>query len=113
MPAIVNVSAYKGSLPFGVALARGVLCNWLVTTAVYIAQGCRDLASKASIILLVITIFAALGFEHSVANMWWVFFDVAILSMTGCLRACLHKLTPLSVCLPQQQPHTGSGPLRP
>lgn len=72
VPAIVNVSAYKGSLPLGVAFARGILCNWLVTTAVWIAQGCRDLASKASIILLVITIFAALGFEHSVANMWWV-----------------------------------------
>ena len=113
MPAIVNVSAYKGSLPFGVALARGVLCNWLVCTAVYIAQGCRDLASKASIILLVITIFAALGFEHSVANMWWVFLMLLSYQWPAAVRACLHKLTPLSARPPQQQPHTGSGPSQP
>lgn len=66
VPTIINIGAYKGTLPFGVAFARGILCNWLVTTAVWIAQGCRDLASKAAIILLVITIFASLGFEHSV-----------------------------------------------
>lgn len=52
------------------AFARGILCNWLVTTAVFIAQGCSDLVSKATIVVLIITIFASLGFEHSVANMF-------------------------------------------
>ena len=46
------------------------MCNWLVTTAVWIAQGAADLASKALVIVMIITIFSALGFEHSVANMF-------------------------------------------
>ncbi len=84
VPAIANVAAYKGTLPFGVAFARGVLCNWLVTTAVWIAQGCEDLASKATIILLVITIFASLGFEHS----------VSLKDLSPCLLACLPACRP-------------------
>ncbi len=49
-------------------VVRGIICNWLVTTAIYIAAACSDLASKASIIALIITIFVALGFEHSVVR---------------------------------------------
>lgn len=51
-------------------VARGILCNWLVTTAVWISQAAADLASKAIAIVMIITIFSALGFEHSVANMF-------------------------------------------
>lgn len=45
---------------------RGIVCNWLVTTAIYLAQACSDLASKYAIIAGIITIFVALGMEHSV-----------------------------------------------
>ncbi|TFJ81779.1 hypothetical protein NSK_007027 [Nannochloropsis salina CCMP1776] len=68
--AIASVAASKTAMPFGVAVARGILCNWLVTTAVWIAQAAADLVSKATAIVLIITIFASLGFEHSVANMF-------------------------------------------
>lgn len=67
---IAAIATAKASLPFGVAVVRGVICNWLVTTAIYIAQACSDLASKFAIIATIITIFVSLGFEHSVANMY-------------------------------------------
>lgn len=46
------------------------MCNWLVTTAVWVSLAAADLVSKALAILMIITIFASLGFEHSVANMF-------------------------------------------
>jgi len=64
------VADAKASLPFGVAIARGIVCNWLVCSAVWCSTAAADLVSKAVVILMIITIFAALGFEHSVANMF-------------------------------------------
>ncbi|KAM3577833.1 hypothetical protein VYU27_000375 [Nannochloropsis oceanica] len=66
---IVSVAVYKAGLPFGVLVARGALCNYLVCMAVWVSQAAADLVSKAAAIILIITIFASLGFEHSVANM--------------------------------------------
>lgn len=48
------------------AVARGVVCNWLVCTALWLSIAASDLVSKATATIMVITIFAALGFEHSV-----------------------------------------------
>jgi len=56
-------------LPFQL-VARGVLCNYLVCMAVWVSQAAADLVSKATAIVLIITIFASLSFEHSVANMF-------------------------------------------
>jgi len=64
------VADAKASLPFGVAVARGIVCNWLVCSAVWCSTAAADLVSKAVAILMIITIFAALGFEHSIANMF-------------------------------------------
>lgn len=60
---------FPPSLPFQL-VARGVLCNYLVCMAVWVSQAAADLVSKATAIVLIITIFASLSFEHSVANMF-------------------------------------------
>ena len=62
----------KTSLPAGTAFLRGVLCNWLVSMAVYMASGCSSAASKMVVIFFPISAFVALGLEHSVANMFLV-----------------------------------------
>jgi len=64
------VADAKAALPFGVAVARGIICNWLVCTAVWVSTAAADLVSKAVATLMIITIFASLGFEHSIANMF-------------------------------------------
>ena len=60
----------KTSLPFQQAFFRGVLCNWLVCSAVYMASGASSLASKMVAIWFPISAFVALGLEHSIANMF-------------------------------------------
>lgn len=62
----------KTSLGWGQAVALGVLCNALVCLAVWLSYGARSLTDKFFAILLPITAFVAAGFEHSVANMYFL-----------------------------------------
>merc|ERR1711990_411529 len=52
------------------AFVRGILCNWLVCMAVYLASLAKDVAGKMVAIWFLISSFVALGLEHSVANMF-------------------------------------------
>jgi len=68
--ASVGAAAMKTSLPFMQAFVRGILCNWLVCMAVYIASFSKDVVGKMVAIWFCISSFIALGLEHSVANMF-------------------------------------------
>lgn len=62
----------KVNLTFVEALSRGVLCNILVCLAVWLCFSGRSVTDKVLAIIFPITAFVALGFEHSVANMYFV-----------------------------------------
>lgn len=67
-----EIAAAKLSLPAASAFFRGVLCNGLVCLAVWLSIAARDVAGKILAILWPISAFVALGFEHSVANMYLI-----------------------------------------
>jgi len=69
-PASVAIATAKCSLDFGTAFVRGILCNWLVCMAVYMASGCSSMAGKMTAVWFPISAFVALGLDHSVANMF-------------------------------------------
>lgn len=69
-PAAAAVAKAKCSLPFGTAFVRGILCNWLVCMAVYMASGCSSMIGKMTAVWFPISAFVALGLDHSVANMF-------------------------------------------
>ena len=69
----IKVAAAKAALPFGTALASGILCNVLVCAAVLLAFGARDVLSKLAGIWFPIMAFVLAGFEHSIANMYYLF----------------------------------------
>merc|ERR1711998_272449 len=54
----------------GGTLVRGILCNWLVCMAVWMASMAKDLPGKIVAIWFPISAFVAMGLEHSVANMF-------------------------------------------
>lgn len=60
----------KCSMSFGQVFARGIGCNWLVCLAVYLSTMAQDLAGKYIAILLCISTFVAIGFEHIPANFY-------------------------------------------
>lgn len=62
----------KVNLSFGEALFRGIGCNWLVCLAVWMAATARQTISKIFAIFFPIMAFVALGFEHCVANMYFI-----------------------------------------
>lgn len=66
------IAAAKANLPFWAAFSRGTLCNVLVALAVWLCFGARTLADKILAIPVPIAAFVASGFEHSVANMYFI-----------------------------------------
>lgn len=68
----VMIANAKVNLPFLVAFSRGVLCNILVCLAVWLCFSGRSVTDKIMAIIFPITAFVALGFEHSVANMYFI-----------------------------------------
>jgi formate transporter len=87
----VEVALGKAGLGVGEAFARGVLCNALVCLAVWLAMGGRSVADKVAAVLLPITAFVALGFEHVVANWFLLPYGAALgqVPLAGVVRNLL------------------------
>ncbi len=67
-----NIAGAKLQLSFAEAFIRGMLCNTLVCLAVWLCVAAHSVGGKILAILFPITAFVALGFEHSVANMFLI-----------------------------------------
>jgi len=70
--AAIKIAETKASLSFWPALTRGILCNWLVCMAVWLAAASKEVIGKILGIFFPIMTFVALGFEHSIANMYFI-----------------------------------------
>ena len=68
----VEVAAMKAGLPWGVAFCRGILCNALVCLAVWMGNAGKSVADKLCATILPVCAFMGCGFEHSVANMYFL-----------------------------------------
>lgn len=68
----IRIASGKVSLTFIQAFYLGVLCNWLVCLAVWMAAGAMDVGGKILAIFFPIWLFITSGFEHSVANMYYI-----------------------------------------
>ncbi len=72
LDAVRGIAASKVSIPFWAAFWRGVGCNWMVCLAVWLAVSANDITGKVWGIWFPIMAFVAIGFEHCVANMFFV-----------------------------------------
>jgi formate/nitrite transporter len=105
--AAVRIAATKASLPFWTAFFAGVLCNVLVCLAIWLAMAGRGVADKILAIMLPIAAFVGAGFEHSVANLYflplgiWLRDSVDVAGIHGVeslnLSAYLHNLVPVTL----------------
>lgn len=68
----IKTAVYKTGLTFSNAFFMGILCNWLVCLAVWIASAAKDMVSKVFGIFFPIWLFITSGFEHSIANMYYI-----------------------------------------
>ena len=68
----IKVAMGKVSLSFGAAFASGILCNIFVCMAVLMAMASKDIAGKVWAIFFPILAFVVSGYEHCVANMYYI-----------------------------------------
>lgn len=68
----IKTAVIKTGYSFQSALSLGVLCNILVCLGCWLAYGAKDMAGKALGIFFPIWLFITSGFEHSVANMFYI-----------------------------------------
>ena len=87
---ILGIAQSKVSLDWIQAIFLGILCNILVCLAVWLTFSARSTIDKIASIILPITAFVAAGFEHSVANMYFIpigllikHFDLSFVATTG------------------------------
>jgi formate transporter FocA len=80
----------KAGLGFVQAVALGILCNGLVCLAVWLSYSGRSVADKVLAIVPPISAFVAAGFEHSVANMYFI--PVGLFIRAGAQEAFWSKI---------------------
>ena len=69
---MMKIAAGKVSLGWGTLFFKGILCNVLVCLAVWMGFAAHSVADKILAVLLPVSAFVALGFEHCVANMYFL-----------------------------------------
>lgn len=68
----LKIASYKVSLDFMPAFYLGLMCNWLVCLAVWMSYGSKNIIGKVFAIFFPIWLFITSGFEHSIANMYYI-----------------------------------------
>jgi len=86
----LNIAVGKVNLGFIQAIALGTLCNVLVCLAVWLTFSARSTVDKIVAVIFPVAAFVAAGFEHSIANMYFIpyallikQFDAAFVSTSG------------------------------
>lgn len=79
----LGIAQAKCGLTFVQALSLGILCNVLVCLAVWLCFSARTTADKILAVLFPITAFVASGFEHCVANMYFIPMGLLIRFLAG------------------------------
>ncbi len=74
---LLMVTEEKLHMEWGIVIIRGIFANWLVGIATWMANAALDLSGKAIAVWLPISSFAAIGFEHCIANMFVIMMGAA------------------------------------
>ncbi|MEJ2110297.1 MAG: formate/nitrite transporter family protein [Acidobacteriota bacterium] len=68
----IQIAAVKTDITWLECFVRGIMCNAMVCLAVWLCFSCRTTVDKIMSIIFPITAFVAMGFEHSVANLYFI-----------------------------------------
>jgi len=86
-----------GPSGWGTALVKAVLCNWMVTIGAVLAMSSKSTAGKIAAMWLPIMTFFALGFEHSVVNMFLIPSGMMLGAPISVGQALLWNLLPVTL----------------
>jgi len=69
---ILNIADSKTGNPFYKTFLKGIGANWLVALAMWLSFAAKDVAGKITAIWFPVMAFVTMGYEHSVANMYFI-----------------------------------------
>lgn len=93
----ISTAMSKVQIPFVQSLIRGFLCNILVVLAVWMASGSENFASKILSIWFPIMLFVLIGYEHSVANMFYISLGKFLGANISWKEMWLNNLIPVTI----------------
>jgi formate/nitrite transporter len=94
---VYHIAEHKTEAPFYVVFIKGIGANWLVALAMWMAYAAKDITGKILGIWIPVMAFVTIGFEHSIANMFFIptaIFYGAPVTWTDFL---LHNLIPATL----------------
>jgi formate/nitrite transporter len=86
-----------GSSGWATAVVKAILCNWMVTIGAVLALASRSTIGKIAAMWLPIMTFFALGFEHSVVNMFVIPSGMMLGASISVGQALLWNLLPVTI----------------
>jgi formate transporter len=95
--AALSIANSKVGLDFFQAIALGILCNAMVCLAVWMTYSARSTIDKIAAIIFPIAGFVAAGFEHSIANMYFIPIGLMIKDFDPMFTASVVETTQLNL----------------
>ena len=93
----IAIAEAKASIPLLPVIIRAILCNVLVVLAVWMASGSKDIIGKIFAIWFPIMLFVFAGFEHSVANMFYIPMGILCGADITWGQAFLNNIIPVTI----------------
>jgi formate transporter len=94
---LVGMATKKVAIAFVPAIIRGILCNILVVLAVWMATGARDVIGKLFACWFPVMLFVLCGYEHCVANMYFIPLGMFLGAPVTWGQICLNNLLPVTI----------------
>ena len=91
---ILHIAEYKTSAPFYKVFLKGIGANWFVALAMWLAYAAQDVSGKLMAIWFPVMAFVTIGFEHSIANMFFIPTAIFYGSTVSWSEFIIHNLIP-------------------
>ena len=93
----IGIAEAKIAIPFVPVIIRAIFCNMLVCLAVWMQSGAKDIIGKIFAIWFPIMLFVLSGFEHSVANMFFIPMGIFCGAEVTWTQAFLNNIIPVTL----------------
>lgn len=93
----VSIATAKLHIPFFEALIRGILCNLLVAGAVWMQTASDDVTGKIFAMYFPIVAFVVSGYEHVVANMFYIPMGLLLARDLSCVDMLVNNFIPVAI----------------
>lgn len=93
----IHIAEAKAGLTFGTAVFRGILCNIVVVLSVWIATASKDVVGKLFALWFPITLFVLSGYEHVIANMFFIPMGMVLGADIAFADALVNNFIPVTI----------------